>query len=163
MDNKIEIISQPEKDAPSNGDKSQALKKLKKLVDEFSSSEPEDQSRQGEQFISSQYKQVLDRNKGYSRREEKDMRDSGVDIDSDGFEIPPGKIPIDGHFSTQEIKELIELTKDVGILNDDVEVEVVEQDPQFGDRVIIKEEEEEEEEGEEKSTEEDKLNDKKNE
>ena len=37
---------------------------------------------------------------------------------------PVGKIPLDGQFSTLELKELVELSKEEGLLRDDVDVRV---------------------------------------
>lgn len=62
-----------------------------------------------------------------------------VEYDDDGFEIPQGKIPLDGHFSTSEIQELIKLSKEEGILKDDVNIKVLDSNEQIGDKVVISE------------------------
>lgn len=44
------------------------------------------------------------------------------DYDTDGFKIPSGKIPLDGQFSTLEMKELVEMSKQEGLIKDEVDV-----------------------------------------
>ncbi|KAJ8141245.1 hypothetical protein OY671_005576 [Metschnikowia pulcherrima] len=56
--------------------------------------------------------------------EEDPESDESGDYDEDGFRIPVGKIPLDGQFSTSELKELVELSKEEGLLRDDVDVRV---------------------------------------
>lgn len=76
--------------------------------------------------------------------------------DEDGFEIPTGKIPIDGHFSTSEVKELVDLAKQEGCLNESVDVKVLDKSDEIGDQIEIKEDEQtEEKDGSEKDEEKD--------
>lgn len=56
-------------------------------------------------------------------------------IDEDGFVIPNGKLPIDGHFSTEEVKGLIELAQEDGAISN-VRVDVIESG-ELGDRIEI--------------------------
>lgn len=63
-----------------------------------------------------------------------------MEYDDDGFVIPQGKIPLDGHFSTSEIKELIKLSKEEGILKEDVNIKVLDSNEHIGDKVVISEE-----------------------
>lgn len=77
----------------------------------------------------------------------------GVELDEDGFEIPQDKIPLDGHFSTDEVKELVKLTQEEGMLLDDVNVKVVDSNEVVGDKIQIVEEEHKEEKGEDKKEE----------
>lgn len=61
---------------------------------------------------------------------------SSTKVDQDGFVVPDGKLPIDGHFSTQEVKELIELAKEDGAIGDNVRVDIVESS-KLGDRIEV--------------------------
>ncbi|CAH6722434.1 hypothetical protein CLIB1444_09S03488 [[Candida] jaroonii] len=65
-------------------------------------------------------------------------------VDFDGFKIPDGKIPLDGHFSTNEIRELVNLAKSEGLLSENVVVTVLESNGALGDKLVIKEENTEE-------------------
>lgn len=76
--------------------------------------------------------------KVYSSSSESDS-ESDTNYDEDGFEIPQGKIPLDGHFSTEELELLVDLAKKEGFLKDDVAIKVVETSKQFGDKVVITE------------------------
>lgn len=59
-----------------------------------------------------------------------------TEVDEDGFVIPDGKLPIDGHFSTEEVKVLIELAKEDGAMGDNVRVDVLESS-KLGDRIEV--------------------------
>ncbi|RCK60395.1 hypothetical protein Cantr_08281 [Candida viswanathii] len=75
-------------------------------------------------------------------------------VDFEGIEIPEGKIPLDGQFSTKEVQKIVEIAQEHGILNDDITVQLVDKKP-VGDTVVIadpKEKEEKEEEEEAKAT-----------
>ncbi|CUM47867.1 uncharacterized protein AC631_04425 [Debaryomyces fabryi] len=74
------------------------------------------------------------------KEDEKEREDDAVEYDEDGFEIPQGKIPLDGHFSTSEIKELVKLSKEEGILKEDINIKVLESNEAIGDKVVISEE-----------------------
>lgn len=69
-----------------------------------------------------------------------EKEEDSVEYDDDGFEIPQGKIPLDGHFSTSEIRELVKLSKEEGILKDDVNFKVLDTNEEIGDKVVISEE-----------------------
>ncbi|GBL49095.1 hypothetical protein ACI3LY_004411 [Candidozyma auris] len=75
---------------------------------------------------------------------EKQTKSPSPEVDADGFEIPPGKIPLDGNFSTSEVKEMIELAQEGGILDSDLDVKVVEKSA-LGNKVVVSEKEEEDE------------------
>lgn len=51
----------------------------------------------------------------------------------------PDKIALDGRFSTQEMKELVDMAKERGILETDVDVKVVDYNDAIGDRVEVSE------------------------
>lgn len=128
---KIELVTQPER-AEAMGH-SDSLQKLKEMVEK---------------------KELTDEQDDKEEQEEQDERDDQKDTanlashkteseptkiyDDDGFEIPRGKIPIDGHFSTNEIKELVELAQEKGLIDKEIEVEVVEHNA-IGDKVLIEE------------------------
>lgn len=76
--------------------------------------------------------------------DQNDMKSDNVEVDEDGFEIPQDRIPIDGHFSTEEVKELVKLTQEEGMLLDEVNVKVLDSN-EVGDRIEIVGEEREEE------------------
>lgn len=57
-----------------------------------------------------------------------------------GFEIPSGKIPLDGHFSTEEVEEIVAHVKEEGILKEAVGVKIVDENGIVGDRIEISEE-----------------------
>lgn len=63
--------------------------------------------------------------------------DEEAEYDEDGFEIPPGKIPLDGHFSTEEVQHLIEIAQKEGFLKEDVAVKVVERNKLIGDKIVL--------------------------
>ncbi|KAF5211395.1 hypothetical protein EJF18_30784 [Clavispora lusitaniae] len=56
--------------------------------------------------------------------------------DEDGFVIPEGKLPIDGNFSTEEVKKLIEIAKEDGSMAENIHVEVLDGN-KIGERVKI--------------------------
>lgn len=65
--------------------------------------------------------------------------DEDANYDEDGFEIPEGKIPIDGHFSTKEVEQLIEIAKKEGFLKDEVNIKVLESSDLLGDKIVMTE------------------------
>ncbi|CAK7900924.1 hypothetical protein CAAN1_11S00518 [[Candida] anglica] len=80
------------------------------------------------------------------KEQQNEIDDDGKpEYDDDGYEIPTGKIPLDGHFTTDEIKNLIKVAQKEGILKDDVHVDVLSSNSTFGDRVIVEEKEDPEE------------------
>ncbi|KAI5960346.1 uncharacterized protein KGF55_004638 [Candida pseudojiufengensis] len=58
------------------------------------------------------------------------------EVDIDGFEIPQGKIPLDSQFSTDELKVLLQLAQNEGILKEDVDMKILEHG-ELGDRIRI--------------------------
>lgn len=57
--------------------------------------------------------------------------------DQDGFEIPQGKIPLDGHFSTEEIQELVKFAQDNGIISKSIGVKILSENETVGDTIEI--------------------------
>lgn len=79
-----------------------------------------------------------------NKTDQNDTKSDDVEVDEDGFEIPQDRIPIDGHFSTEEVKELVKLTQEEGMLLDEVIVKVLDSN-EVGDRIEIVGEDREEE------------------
>ena len=92
---------------------------------------------------------------------EEDEGDAGnVELDEDGMEVPQGKIPLDGQFSTEELKKLVEIAQEKGILSEDVDLKVIDSG-EIGDRIRLADAQKREEmEKEEKEREENKATDK---
>lgn len=174
---KIELMTQPEKDSVSESPQERTLQKLKSLVSEYladmndeeeEENETEDKHKEHEEtgkekenegdknghshsHSHSQHKHSHD---NVHQKNAKDVNedpkttqetthekeDDSVEYDDDGFVIPQGKIPLDGHFSTSEIKELIKLSKEEGILKEDVNIKVLDSNEHIGDKVVISEE-----------------------
>lgn len=122
----IQLVSQPEK-APK--DEKHTLEKLQELVRENPLADD------------------LEEEKGAHQLSHVDPKNNAVPespvMDDDGFEIPPGKIPIDGHFLTHEIKQLVTLAQKEGLLDNSVQVSVVETNDVVGDKIVISEKNEE--------------------
>lgn len=134
--NQIEIISQPKTD--DNPDGSEIAQKLQDLVSENPPPDKTTTVEQEEQEKSSSVEQP------HKTRRESTERISSSDLtkeklDHDGFEIPQGKIPLDGHFSTNEVQQLVELAKSENLIKENVHVEVVEKNESLGDKLVIKE------------------------
>lgn len=60
------------------------------------------------------------------------------DYDQDGFRLPEGKVPLDGHFTTKEVERLVQAAQKEGMLDGQVEVDVVQTNSNFGDKIVIK-------------------------
>lgn len=60
------------------------------------------------------------------------------DYDQDGFKLPEGKVPLDGHFTTKEVERLVQAAQQEGMLDGQVEVDVVQTNSNFGDKIVIK-------------------------
>lgn len=147
MDDKVELIAQPQ-----NGDKKplnqETLEKLRKLIEENEvDSEEERIDDDGEVEIERAPSPSRTFSHETARKHEKEgvHEDSEVaeesKYDEDGFKIPAGKIPLDGHFSAAEIDQLIQIAKSEGLLDEDVRMKVLEK-TQLGDKVVIAEEHE---------------------
>lgn len=139
---KIELVTQPPKES-ENSVREDVLRKLLELVDRNSASESAQKSTDA---ISGLNKDKT-KGKDYSK-EVLNYSPSSATVDSDGFEVPEGKIPLDGHFSTDEVKELVELSKEEGLLNEDVSVHILQENEVVGDRVELAEGGEDKEESE---------------
>lgn len=139
---RIELVTQPSKENLNEEALREAtLNKLHKLVNENLDDDDKEvtkkekvgqvQGRKSESPISSP------------------SRTPSPEVDYDGFEVPSGKIPIDGNFSTSEVKELIELAREDGVLGADIDVKVLERNA-LGNRVVVSEKEQQERERKEK-------------
>lgn len=168
---KIELMTQPEKDSASESPQERTLQKLRSLVTEYlpdmndeeeenetEDKEPEETAKekksegdknghshsQGKHpHVNVHQKNAKDVNEDSTTTQETtthEKEDGSVEYDDDGFVIPQGKIPLDGHFSTSEIKELVKLSKEEGILKDDVNIKVLDTNKDIGDKVVISEE-----------------------
>ncbi|SGZ55866.1 CIC11C00000003131 [Sungouiella intermedia] len=78
-----------------------------------------------------------------------DVKEGSPLLDEEGFEIPQDKIPLDGHFSTDEMKELVKLTQEEGMLLENVEVKVLDTN-KVGDKIEIVEKNDQKEEDDKK-------------
>lgn len=122
---KIELISQPE-EGPT--DEKHTLEKLQDLV--------------RENPLAEDLEETANENSEANQHSHVDPKSSFAEEplkDDDGFDIPPGKIPIDGHFLTHEIKQLVALAQKEGILDPSVEVSVVQTNDLVGDKILISE------------------------
>lgn len=128
--NKIELVTQPEKHSPDSA-RDSTLHKLQNLVEEEQKANPEADSV-AHDAASASTKDPLS-GKDFSH----ELLLLSTKYDEDGFEIPSGKIPIDGHFSTDEVKELVSLAKQEGILQEQVSVEVMESSDLLGDKIQV--------------------------
>lgn len=114
MTEKFELQTQPATNEDPKAAKSNALEKLKDLVEEYPAKvENNDEEKATES-------------------------DSSGEYDFDGFKVPKGKIPLDGHFTTKEIDALISVAQDEGVLNEQVRVDVLNNNEKIGDRIIVK-------------------------
>lgn len=144
--NRIEIITQPETEGRVKQTPNKAtLEKLKSLINE----NPPNEEDSLNDPLASDKKPA--REKSHQLENAKDnpaalAHDTTKEkvYDDDGFEIPQGKIPLDGHFSTNEIRELVNLAKLENLLKPTVEVRVIEENSLVGDKVVIMEPESEE-------------------
>lgn len=163
--NKIELITQPETQEKEKSP-NEALQKLKNLVEDYprlddsdkEDNEPDngktrspslgreeslrDKARNSKHTIED-YETTHDLDEERQKEDAQEKQEDPV-LDDDGFEIPQGKIPLDGHFSTQELKEILGAAKEEGLLNENVEVKVLESN-EIGDKIVIAEREENEE------------------
>lgn len=153
MMNKIELIAQPGAKEKSLAE--HTLEKLQDLVREDSenTSNLDDGALTPERSPSpSQAHSHETVNKAREVGDDTSKNGERVAYDDDGFEIPRGKVPLDGHFSAKEINHLIEMAQDGGLLDKNVRVLV--EHGKFGDKVVVREEEEEEQKKQKKQEEE---------
>ncbi|CAK9438513.1 uncharacterized protein LODBEIA_P27370 [Lodderomyces beijingensis] len=130
---KVEIFTQPEEHRPrSPSVEESAREKLEQLIEKHPIPPPEPNVADPQsvrEATLNDIKQQMDRkNNGTSQPER----------DQDGFEIPRGKIPLDSQFSTEELKYILELCKEEGVLKGEVDLKVLEHGD-LGDRVVIAE------------------------
>ncbi|KAI5954715.1 hypothetical protein KGF57_003738 [Candida theae] len=184
---KVEIYTQPpDQDQKSESVEESIATKLEELIvkhpvlpedaDEGEGNDEKAEDDRGSKLQQKQEKAKEDIKKAHSTKHvegrHKEAQDSesesetedeaDVELDHDGMEVPQGKIPLDGQFSTEELKKLIEVAQEKGILSEDVDLKVVDSS-EIGDRIRLadsqasdnKEEEgkEKEEEGKEKEEE----------
>ncbi|CCE86142.1 Piso0_005792 [Millerozyma farinosa CBS 7064] len=154
---KIELITQPgskqhDMSQSSEEARDNAIGKLQQLVREKSDSSDETQPSGGEvdadtaqggspELPDSEMVTAEGSDSETDSAEGSDTDDGteSKEIDYDGFEIPRGKIPLDGHFSTKEIDTLLKMSKESGILHKDVSLDVVTENQLVGDRVVLHE------------------------
>ncbi|CCE87249.1 Piso0_005792 [Millerozyma farinosa CBS 7064] len=144
---KIELITQPDseqQDMPQSSEEARdnAIGKLQQLVRERSDSSDETQPSGGEADADMAHRgSQASPDSEMDATEGADTGDGGgsKEVDYDGFEIPRGKIPLDGHFSTKEIDTLLKMSKESGILHKDVSLDVVNENKLVGDRVVLHE------------------------
>lgn len=185
---KIQLMTQPEKDSAPEAPQERTLQKLKDLVadylpdakdEEVEAENTQKGERDTEKDTEGNYKNFnglrkgqeeqsgdkvtlsnADAKGGSDQTQDNDQKEEEfVEYDDDGFEIPQGKIPLDGHFSTSEIRELVKLSKEEGILKEDINIKVLESNEAIGDKVVISEEPEKDEKNKDKEDEEDEEDD----
>lgn len=116
---KIEVMTQP--DRHENGSSNETtLDKLKELVEQNPVADEDEENKHDE------------------------GPEDETKYDYDGFEVPEGKIPIDGHFSTKEIQELVTIAQEEGLLNKEIRVLVKDHNNTIGDKVVISQAEDQE-------------------
>ncbi|CCG22528.1 hypothetical protein CORT_0B08230 [Candida orthopsilosis Co 90-125] len=91
--------------------------------------------------------------------EQEEEAEGDVEVDHDGMEVPQGKIPLDGQFSTDELKKLVEVAQEKGILSEDVDLKVVDSG-EIGDRIRLADAKADEEKKKEKEKEDEKEKEK---
>lgn len=124
---RIELVTQPSKEKLDELEiREKTLDKLHNLVDETLEESTEHKDAQNDEFKETE-KLILEQ-----------KRSPSPELDHDGFEVPKGKIPIDGNFSASEVKQLVELAKEEGLLAEQVEVKVLERNS-IGNKVVVKE------------------------
>ena len=160
MSDKVQLIAQPEQ-ADRRPLAQETLEKLQKLADENSVENKEDKEEPAElkrspspsrvyshETVHKSGKKNDNGSEKETKKESEKEDESEGEYDADGFKIPAGKIPLDGHFSAREIDQLILMAQDEGLLDEDVRRKVLERN-QIGDKVIILEEPPESEEQDE--------------
>ncbi|EGV60020.1 hypothetical protein PSN45_002246 [Yamadazyma tenuis] len=136
--NKIEIITQPEAQSANKDPATGTVDKLQDLIHQ--NPQPHDSSPDRPLSPSEELSHEASDTSHKDKKNSVQMpnKAKGEKItDHDGFEIPQGKIPLDGHFSTSEIKALVNLAKDEGFLKESVEVQVADHSETVGDKVVI--------------------------
>lgn len=158
----VEIMTQPDRQEKQEKSPHNVLNKLKDLMDEERSEDDQeeeandsedkpvaDYGSDNESFGSSceledefekEREGETERYEAYVHDDMNNEDNGNVKYDDDGFEIPRGKIPIDGHFTTEEVKYLISLSKDEGILSKDIDVKIQCSNDAVGDKLQIFEE-----------------------
>ena len=153
MSEKVELIAQPEQ-AERRPLAQETLEKLQKLADENSVEDKEDEADadageterspspsrvHSHETVHHTGKKSDNGSKQDTKNEAKEDDESDGEYDVDGFKIPAGKIPLDGHFSAREIDQLVLMAQEGGLLEEDVQVKVLERN-QIGDKIVILEE-----------------------
>lgn len=156
---KIQLMTQPEKQSNSKSPEERTLQKLKDLVadsqhgsnedDENTAKENNNDNGENVGPLGSKNQDLNDQRHQHTKKEngepcetqdkQESKGDKDVEYDHDGFVIPPGKIPLDGNFSTSELTELVKLSKKEGLLKDDVKLKVLESNESIGDKVVLSE------------------------
>lgn len=152
MSDKVELIAQPEQ-ADRRPLAQETLEKLQKLADENSVETKEDRVESAaaeierspspsrvysHETVHKSGKKSVNGSEKDAKKETSEEDESDGEYDADGFKIPAGKIPLDGHFSAREIDQLILMAQDEGLLVEDVQMKVLERN-QIGDKIIIHE------------------------
>lgn len=152
MKDKIELITQPDKE-PNTPNEAATLKKLKRIVEEYSQKDQDhhydstrydsekigDHQRYFNQQESEEFEEIEAENESHA--DEKPVAGDEVTDQQDylaGIEdAPEGKIPLDGHFSTQEVKQILKASKEGGLLENDIDMKILMHNDITGDKVVI--------------------------
>lgn len=130
---KIQIMTQPGKSVPDNL-REATVEKLHRLVAE---AENNKDSNDGSSTSANEDSHNSSPHSSASTSPTPSRSPSPVDFDA---EVHSDKIPLDGAFSTEEMKELVDMAKEEGLLKSDIDVRVVEHNDLIGDRVEVVEE-----------------------
>lgn len=156
---RVEIYTQPpQQDQRSDSIEESITTKLEELIEKHpilpEEGEEEDQQERAKEDIEKSYytthpsetrhKESLDSEpETVSEHDEDEYADAetaeqqgDVELDQDGMEVPQGKIPLDGQFSTDELKKLVEVAQEKGILSEDVDLKVIDSG-EIGDRIRL--------------------------
>lgn len=152
MEDKIELITQPERDTETPSE-AETLKKLKRIVEEYSQKDHDhhnnstrhDPEKLGDRprHSSKQESEELEKREAEDESHEDEKPVAGEDItDQQDYLVgdedkPEGKIPLDGHFSTQEVKYILQASKEGGLLKNDIDMRVLMHNDITGDKVVI--------------------------
>ncbi|CUM67811.1 uncharacterized protein PRCAT00005517001 [Priceomyces carsonii] len=149
--NKIELVTQPASTQDlSASPQESTLKKLKGLVQDNPPVEDEEKldSQPGNETTSPSAEVERNKREGIIESAESKKRKDAAkatepEFDDDGLEIPQGKIPLDGHFSTDEMQELISIAQSKDMISHSVKLSVIGQNEVVGDKIVISEEHQE--------------------
>ncbi|KAG7661277.1 uncharacterized protein J8A68_005169 [[Candida] subhashii] len=130
-ENKVEIMTQPRTDVLEPNVTGAAKQKLRNLVEhDLNENEPTPTPPTNKQ------KDILARYENAKKADSSENATSPRESQTEVEEVTHGKIPLDSQFSTKEIKKLIDVAKNSGMLEEELEVKIVDSTP-IAERVVI--------------------------